>query len=217
MEGTPMICVSIAEPTLHDCLEAVKGLELAEIRIEKTGLSLADIKQLFSGPVKLVATCRPGDRTDDERLAALLAAISAGAAYVDIELEAAPGLRTAVVAAAREKNCRVIVSYLNFKETPLRHYLLQVIEECFDCGGDIAKVVCRVQSSQDCVRILSLYESRKNLIALGTGELGAITRIAAPFLGAPLTYASLAPGKETAEGQPDLGTLQAVMKFLKHG
>ena len=212
-----MICVSIAEPTLADCLTAIKGLEMAEIRIDKTALSLVDIKQLFAEPVKLVATCRPGNRAEEERLSALLAAIDAGAAYVDIEVDAAPALREAVLAAARKKNCRVIVSYHNFTETPLRHYLLQVIEDCFDRGADIAKIICRVQSSQDCVRILSLYESRKNLVALGMGELGVITRIAAPFLGAPLTYASLGPGKETAEGQPDLQTLQAVMKFLKHG
>jgi 3-dehydroquinate dehydratase-1 len=212
-----MICVSIAEPTLAECLAALKGLAFAEIRIDKTGLSSVEVKQLFSEPVKLIATCRPGTRSEDERRAALLGAIAAGAAYVDIEVDSAPDFREAIRAAAREKNCRIIVSYHNFKETPLKHYLLQVIEECFDLGADIAKIICRVQNPQDCVRILSLYESRKNVIALGMGELGVITRIVAPFLGAPLTYASLAPGKETAEGQPDLETLQAVMKFLKHG
>ncbi len=212
-----MICVSIAEQTLEDCLTAIKGLEMAEVRIDKTALSLVDITRLFGEPVKLVATCRPGRRTDEERLAALLAAVEAGAAYVDIEVDAAEPLRQAVLAAARKKGCKVIVSYHNFTETPLRHYLLQIIEDCFDRGADIAKVICRVQNSQDCVRILSLYESRKNLVALGMGPLGVITRIAAPFLGAPLTYASLGAGKETAEGQPDLQTLQAVMKFLQHG
>jgi len=212
-----MICVSIAEPTLDDCLTAIKGLEMAEVRIDKTALSLVDIKQLFAEPVKLVATCRPGQRPDEERLAALLAAIEAGAAFVDLEVDAPEALRDAVIAAARKKGCKVIVSYHNFSETPLRHYLVQVIEDCFDRGADIAKVICRVQNSQDCVRILSLYEARKNLVALGMGPLGVITRIAAPFLGAPLTYASLEPGKETAEGQPDLKTLESVMKFLKHG
>lgn len=212
-----MICVSIAEPTLEDCLAAIKGLELAEIRIDKTSLTALDIKPLFSAPVKLVATCRPGSRSEDERLGLLLAAVEAGAAYVDVEVGASPDFRTTVVAAAREKGCRVIISYHNEKETPLKQALLLIIEECFDFGADIAKVVCRVQTSQDCVRLLSLYETRKNVVALGMGKLGAITRIAAPFLGAPLTYASLAPGQETAEGQPDLKTMEAVMKFLGHG
>ena len=212
-----MICVSIAEPTLDDCLAAVKGLDFVEVRVDKTGLSLVDVKQLFAEPVKMIATCRPGTRTEDERVAVLLAAVAAGAAYVDIEVDAPRASREAVLAAARGKGCRVIVSYHNFTETPLKHHLLQVIEECFDLGADIAKIICRVQNSQDCVRMLSLYESRKNVIALGMGPLGVITRIAAPFLGAPLTYASLAPGKETAEGQPDLKTLQAVMKFVQNG
>ena len=212
-----MICVSIAEPTLDDCLAAVKGLDFVEVRVDKTGLSLVDVKQLFAEPVKMIATCRPGTRTEDERVALLLAAVAAGAAYVDIEVDAPRASREAVLAAARGKGCRVIVSYHNFTETPLKHHLLQVIEECFDLGADIAKIICRVQNSQDCVRMLSLYESRKNVIALGMGPLGVITRIAAPFLGAPLTYASLAPGKETAEGQPDLKTLEAVMKFVRNG
>ncbi len=212
-----MICVSIAEPTLAECRAALEGLDLAEIRIDKTALSLDDVRELFASPVKLVATCRPGPRSEEERLGALLAAISGGAAYVDIEFEAAAPFRERVVAAAREKSCRVIISYHNTRETPLRQILTLTIDECFDLGADIAKIVCRVQTTQDCVRLLSLYETRKNLIVLGLGELGFITRIAAPFLGAPLTYASLAPGKETAEGQPDLKSLEAVMKYLKQG
>jgi 3-dehydroquinate dehydratase type I len=209
-----MICVSIAEPTLEECRSALKGLELAEICLDKMNLSLAEIQTLFAEPVKLIAHFRPGARPESERQAALLAAIAAGAAYVDIEVSAETAFREAIVAAAREKKCRVIVSFYNTEETPLRHFLTQKIEECFDLGADIAKIVCRVRNSQDCVRILSLYEARKNLIALGMGNLGVITRIAAPFLGAPLTYASLAPGKETTEGQPDVETLKAIMKYM---
>jgi 3-dehydroquinate dehydratase-1 len=210
-----MICVSIAEPTLEECRAALKGLDFAEVRVDKTPLTPVEIKELFAEPVKLIATCWPGRRSDEDRLAALLAAIDAGAAYVDIELDAPPAFHTAILAAARDKHCRIIISYHNPNETPLRHHLVQAIESCFDQGADIAKIICRVQNPQDCVRILSLYESRKNLIALGAGEMGVITRIAAPFLGAPLTYASLAPGKETAEGQPDLQTLECVMKLVK--
>ncbi len=209
-----MICVSLAEPSLEDFRAALKGLELAEICIDKTSLAPAEIKELFASPVPLIALCRPGTRTEQERRAAFLAAIEGGAAYVDLEVGAETALREDVVAAARGKKCRVIISFYNTEETPLRHFLTQKIEECFDFGADIAKIVCRVRSSQDCVRILSLYEARKNLIALGMGKLGVITRIAAPFLGAPLTYAALAPGKETAEGQPDYETLKTMIKYL---
>lgn len=212
-----MICVSIAEPTLAECQAALKGLEFAEIRIDKTGLSLGEIKELFTSPLKLVATCRPGTRSDDERAAALLAAIAAGAAYVDVELSSSPQFRNQVIAAAKQHGCQVIISYHNSTETPLKQILLLTIEECFDLGADIAKVVCRVQNVQDCARLFSLYETRKNVVALGLGELGMLTRIAGPFFGAPLTYASLAPGKETAEGQPDLKSLETVLRLIKSG
>jgi len=211
-----MICVSIAESTLDECRAALKGLELAEIRIDKTGLSLVEIKELFSAPLKMIATCRPGTRPDDDRMAALLGAIAAGAAYVDFEIASPPQFRDRILAAAREKHCRIIISYHNHTETPLKQVLLLTIEECFDLGADIAKVVCRVQSVQDCARLFSLYETRKNVVALGLGKLGLITRIAGPFFGAPLTYACLAPGKETAEGQPDIASLRAVLKLIEH-
>jgi 3-dehydroquinate dehydratase-1 len=211
-----MICVSIAEPTLDECRAALKGLELAEIRIDKTGLSVAELKELFSAPLKLIATCRPGTRPDEARMEALLTAISAGAAYVDTEIDSPPQFRDRILAAAKEKHCRIIVSYHNHNETPLKQVLLLTIEECFDLGADIAKVVCRVQSVQDCARLFSLYETRKNVVALGLGKLGLITRIAGPFFGAPLTYACLAPGKETAEGQPDIASLRAVLKLIEH-
>jgi 3-dehydroquinate dehydratase type I len=212
-----MICVSIAESTLQECQAALSGLEFAEIRIDKTGLSLVEIKELFASPVKLVATCRPGTRSDEDRMAALLAAISAGAAYVDVELASSPQFRDKVIAAAKSHHCQVIVSYHNTSETPLKQVLLLTIEECFDLGADIAKIVCRVQNVQDCARLFSLYETRKNVVALGLGELGILTRIAGPFFGAPLTYASLAPGKETAEGQPDLKSLETVLKLIRNG
>jgi 3-dehydroquinate dehydratase-1 len=212
-----VICVSIAEPTIEECRTALKGLEFAEIRIDMTPLSLVEIKELFASPVKLVATCRPGKRSEDDRMAALLAAISAGAAYVDIELASSPQFRATVLAAAKEKKCGIIISYHNVDETPLKQILLLTIEECFDLGADIAEVVCRVHNVQDCARLFSLYETRKNIVALGLGKLGIITRIAGPFFGAPLTYACLAPGKETAEGQPDIKALQAILKLINNG
>jgi len=212
-----MICVSVARPTLRGCLAAVKGLEMAEIRIDRTRLSPAEIRRLFAAPATLVATCRPGTRTDAERTAALLAAIDAGAAFVDIESDAPAALRKTILAAARQARCRVVVSHHDFDRTPPRDRLLRLVAACFDRGADVAKICCRVRDARECARMLSLYGTRRNLIALGLGELGVVTRVAALFLGAPWTYASLAPGEETGEGQLDLRTLGSVLKLIQHG
>ena len=46
------------------------------------------------------------------------------------------------------------------------------------------------------------------------GNKGRITRVAAPLLGSPFTFASLSKGKETAEGQIEKDTLEQMMRLL---
>ncbi len=212
-----MICVSLAASSADEILKLLEKLEFGEIRLDLCGLSLDEVRRVYSSArIPLVATCRPGTLPDAERYEQLLAAIDSGAAYVDIEIANPPEIIEKIVARAREKACRVIISYHNYKETPMKLVLQQAIDEAFDYGADIAKLVCRTRSIQDCSRLLSLYELRKNILALGLGELGApLTCIAAPRLGAPFTYAALAPGKETVEGQPDYETLRSVLVLLK--
>jgi 3-dehydroquinate dehydratase type I len=81
-------------------------------------------------------------------------------------------------------------------------------------GADIAKIACHVHSFTDCARILSLYQKKREIIAFGLGKMGTFTRIASLFLGAPFTYAALAPGKETADGQLDRQRLQTILDAL---
>ena len=212
-----MICVSLALPTLEECLAALDEGRFAEIRLDKTRFKPDEIRRLFSSPAVLIATCRPGAVSNETRAEALLTAISSGAAYVDIEVDAPSRFREKILEAARKKKCRIIISCHNFAETPATSVLARLIKKCFSRGADIAKVACRVKNTQDCVRLLSLYKTQKKVIALGLGELGVITRIAAPFLGAPFTYASLSPGKETAKGQLDIKTLETVFRILKNG
>lgn len=211
-----MICVSLAAASADEILDNVAKVEFAEIRIDKSGLNAGDVRRVFGSAGKpLVATCRPGGRTEDERRDLLAAAVESGAAYIDLEVENPGRFNDGLIAAAREKHCKVIISYHNYEGTPMRLVMQQAMEEAFDQAADIAKLVCRVKTIQDCSRILSLYELKKNILALGLGDIGVVTRIAAPFLGAPFTYASLAPGRETAEGQPDYETMKSIFELLK--
>jgi 3-dehydroquinate dehydratase type I len=211
------ICVSLAEPGLERCLAALQGLDLAEIRLDRTGLSLGDIRILFRSSARLIATFRPDGGSEEEREGALRAAIESGAAYVDLELEASPASRDRLIAAARAHRRLVIVSHHDFVKTPARAELENIREACFRAGADIAKIACRAQEAADSARLLALYETPRPLIALGLGEAGLVTRIAALFLGAPFTYAALEPGKETADGQLDAARLRAVFDVLRHG
>jgi 3-dehydroquinate dehydratase I len=213
-----MICVSIAEGTAEACLRALKGLELAEVRLDAMApheLTTANIRSIFSQPLLIVATCRPGIRDDNLRKKALMDAIDAGAAYVDVEVESEDGFKSDIVAKARGRGCKVIVSHHDNKGTPTSEELRQIIEWCFQSGADIAKISCMANSEKDNARLLGLLDLGRPLIIIGMGEKGKLTRAVAPLLGGAFTYASAAAGKETAPGQVDKARLERVMEDLK--
>jgi 3-dehydroquinate dehydratase-1 len=210
-----MICVSIAERDFDRCRDALLDTELAELRIDQTDFSENEVRALFALPVDIIATCRPGTRSESQRESLLLSAISSGAAYVDVEVDADIDYFFKIRDNAKQQNCKLIVSYHNLKHTPQMAELEDVLSQCLRLEADIAKLACRVHSAADCARIFSLYQEEKNIIAFGLGKMGTFTRIASLFLGAPFTYAALAPGKETADGQLDRQRLKSILDALR--
>lgn len=216
-----MICLCIGKPSVALCQELLPGVELAEIRLDGADLSGNEIQRIFTLHANLIATYRPnfGAESTEKRKMALLTAVEAGAAYVDIEIEADTLYKKEIMQAARLQKCQVILSYHNHENTPSKKQLETIIEQCFSQGADIAKIVCQVHSEADSARILSLYDypgrlHRGKITALGMGEKGKITRLAALLLGAPFTYASQSEGKETAPGQLDKKTLEKILGWM---
>jgi 3-dehydroquinate dehydratase I len=196
-----MICVSLAENNLATCLEVLDKLEIAEIRIDLAEWSDEEIKKIFSLRKKLIATCRPGKYTPEETAARLKTAIAAGATFVDVEYEAPEPYREDLITFAHAHQCDVIISYHNYERTPEMDELEQIVENCYRFGADLAKIATQVRVNRDNSKILSLYKAPGRLVAIGMGELGKISRIVAPFLGAEFTYASLNDAQATAPGQ----------------
>ena len=211
-----MICVSINELTVEDCLKRLKGEQLAEIRLEELNPDLEELEILFSQPLKLIATCRPGKLTEKERLDILNNAIISGATYVDIEYDVSTKFRKKIISIANKYNCELIISYHNYQLTPEANELEKLINLSFSSGADICKIACRINDQSDIGRIFSLYDSDKRIIALGMGDKGKLTRIIAPLLGAEFTYVSSEPGKETAPGQLSKNTILEILKQIKN-
>jgi 3-dehydroquinate dehydratase type I len=211
-----MICVSLAEPTAAHCLRALQSLDFAEIRLDRMRIGPVGIKKIFSQPARLIASCRPGGRSEEKRLHLLLTAIQAGAAFVDVELETAARFRERVIRAARAVGCRVIVSSHNFERTPPRAELERTIALSLAAGADIVKVACLVRSRRDNARLLGLLDAGASLIVVGMGKKGRLTRLVAPLLGSAFTYASIGGGRETAEGQWEAASLERILLELKH-
>lgn len=209
------ICVSIAEPSLGACRAALADVAFAEIRLDAvSGLTPDDVRALFSSKIPCVATCRPGACSEALRLELLLAAVEAGARYVDVELEADDAHRKRVVEAARASGCKVIVSHHDYAETPAREALVKIVDACFAAGADVAKVACQANDEADAARLLGLLDDPRRLVVVGMGEKGAITRVAGPLLGGEFTFAALREGAQTAPGQLTADELERRMQAL---
>lgn len=214
-----MICVSLVEESLSACLEAVGIVEFAEIRMDAMPfLTLDDVRAIFSHPARLIATFRPvGSATDEMRKAMLITAIESGAAYVDVEIESEPDYRNEIIERACSCGCKIIVSFHDFEKTPERPDLETIVSSCFEAGADIAKIACMVHADRDNARLLGLLETPgRQVVVVGMGKKGSITRVAAPLSGSPFTFASLSMGKETASGQIDRETLKTILEVFAH-
>lgn len=210
-----MICVSVAGATFEECLEVVNKHELSEIRLDRLELKPEQIDRLFAAPSRQIATYRASPGKSKERLAILKRAIKAGATYVDIEIEAEDAYRRELVAYAREHNCSIIISYHDFEETPSNEILHEIVAEAFLKDAEIAKIACMVNSGQDAARLLGLLDSPHELIVVGMGEKGRMTRVVAPLLGSFCTFACLEKERETAPGQMTVEELKKAIKSFK--
>lgn len=202
-----MICTSIQDRNLDGIWEALEssGVEMAEIRLDSCHLTGEEIEELFSFcDLPLVATCRISEhmpaQTAESRL---LAAIHAGAQYVDLEMEAPPMMSKRIRRETREYGVTLIRSYHDFQRTDSVEALKALVEKCQRLGADIVKIVTTAVIRPDANRVLSLYDEFEpaGLIAFCMGEMGRESRLECLRKGAPFTYAALNDEEATAPGQ----------------
>jgi len=210
-----MICVALQESNVNKCLQILKSVEMAEIRIDLAKLSENDVAKIFSeSPKKLIATCRPDNYSDGQRLKLLKTAISSGAAYVDIEIESTKEFTQELIIFAKQHNTKVIISYHNYEITPETSELLSIRKTCFSLGADIAKIATMVHTVQDNARLLALYDTDKKVVVLGMGSIGKLTRVIASFLGSPFTFAAFDAASATAPGQMTADQLKKIKEQM---
>lgn len=208
-----MICTSIGNRNLQGVIEALEHCEMAEIRLDLCSLDIDGIKECFSSDVPLVATCRvsevmSADGSLNEIAAAavcekrLVAAVEAGASFVDVELGAPRQMSKRVRQAAHENGAVFMRSYHDFDGTGSREELLSLVEKCRYYGADMVKLVTTAVSQEDVDRVMSLYDDVDiPLVAFCMGDLGRDSRIGCLKCGAPFTYAALSVEEATAPGQ----------------
>jgi len=197
-----------------ECMELASAWPLVEIRLDLLQLDPPKIDVLARQCRQWIATCRPGNLTEHKRTELLSASVRSGATYIDIEYEAEAAYSQPLIDLAKKHGCKVIISYHNFESTPDIETLNRIIRHSTVMGADYVKLAVTANSPADCARIMSLYEHHERLIAFAMGEAGIITRIAAPFLGAAITFASIDEAHLTAPGQLTVSQMEEIYRII---
>ena len=103
----------------------------------------------------------------------------------------------------QNKKSKFILSYHDFKETLDLKELKTIVACMRDFKPDVLKFAVMANSQTDVKTLFQLLLNKKeneNMIVLGMGNHGKITRLLAPLLGGYLTFASLEEVK-SASGQ----------------
>lgn len=216
-----MICTTIQNRTLEEIMNLLETsepqIQMAEIRLDRCPLSIDEIEYLFSSSdTPLVATCRvvdDGNGTWEEAEEKLTAAVEAGAAFLDLEIEAPKEIGKRLRRACTEYGTTMIRSSHFFTGTPSDEVLRSTVEKCKKFGGEIVKIAAMAKSEEDVARVLALYSSVVStnsaveiqrpveLVAFSMGEIGKASRLECLKLGSPFTYAALNENEAAAPGQ----------------
>ena len=210
-----MICTTIQNRTLEEIIGLLEGseprIQMAEIRLDRCPLDIEEIESLFSSSdTPLVATCRvvdDGNGTWEEAEEKLTTAVEAGAAFLDLEIEAPKEVGKRLRRACTEYGTTMIRSSHFFAGTPSDDVLRNTVEKCRKFGGEIVKIAAMAKSGEDVARVLGLYSQEQTsqrqaeLIAFSMGETGRASRLECLRLGSPFTYAALNDNEAAAPGQ----------------
>jgi 3-dehydroquinate dehydratase I len=210
-----MICVCYAGFDYNGLVNILNEQrpELAELRLDSLKLNRDELKKVLAMDIKFIATCKDKDYAEK-----LLSAIQYGADYIDIDIESDEGSMDKLIKQARASanSCKIIISYHDYNKTPVSAELERVMEWCLDKKPDLIKISCMVREIRDNARLLGLLDSGSSnkMIVIGMGEMGRVTRIIAPKLGAFCTYVGSVKGMETAPGQISFDEIKKITEAM---
>jgi 3-dehydroquinate dehydratase-1 len=212
MTGGSKICVALGNISRSEALSILKFEELCELRLDLMP-EAEPIEELVKAGAKCIATCRENQSlTESKRRALLLEAVEAGVYAVDLDI--GDKLITDLSPQIKKSGAQLILSHHDFAQTPLLSELISIREAAFKMGADVFKLATQVNSDKDAARLLFLLEDARKQVVIGMGELGKITRIAAPFLGSLFTYVS-PPNSKTAPGQLEADELRSIWSTIE--
>ena len=240
-----MICIPITAKTNKEALQEIERSCLLADFIELRMDLIADgnLDDLIwairnaAGSVKIIVTCRkkeealsanelPGDRSITKnkeigKMDLLKKAIEMKVEFVDIELTEGQ----AAIGELRDYCAKlggvtgIIVSYHDIRKTPSLTKLKEIFHQSMESGAAVVKIVTFAKSAEDNLKVLGMipYAQKysQEIIAMCMGAEGRISRVVAPFLGAYLSFAALAPGAQSAPGQLTVRQMRQINNLVQ--
>jgi len=220
-----MFCISIiardTEEALRKMAETTPLADILEIRLDMMdSFEIGPIIQSSVKPVLVTyrSTKEGGQGKADPDIVAdyLISAIREEADLIDVELNMPRDLRERIFD-AKGKTGIIVSTHIN-NGTPPRGDLNKVFKESIEAGGDIIKIVTMARRWDDNLRVLELIPEARDrgleIIAFCMGPLGRMSRIFSLLMGAYMTFASMAAGQESAEGQIPIAEMKELLRFF---
>ena len=212
-----IVGVIASREDLEQALRMRRPPDLFELRLDRLAGIVGRVEtKLPKLRAPLIITARHPNEGGSGRLSlrqrrALLTRFLTHADYLDVELRSARALR-ALLAIAKTKNVRRIISFHDFKSTPSARLLVAKAHKAKALRADIFKVATRTDTPTELGRLLEFITKNPvnvRLAVMGIGRLGAISRVLLARAGSVLIYASLGPTTDV-EGQLSLEQLRAL-------
>lgn len=237
INNLPPICVALGckeKAQLHRlaldaCDQGERFLEVRLDLLEDPGSGVAVIRKILRRypSTIVIATCRRQQNGGgfqeniEQQIKILGAAVSAGAALVDVEIETAEATPRSTDRLREE--ARLIVSYHDFDRTPGLSRVLQRLEKI---PADIYKLATTARRPGDNLRVLETLATRraKALVVMTMGELSLTTRVLGIARGALFVFAApdpysevgcVSPVRPTAPGQLSATILRKLYRVQK--
>jgi len=208
------ICALITGPTFaeaHQQLAQVAAqADLVEVRLDLfSDRSLAELKKLLdTSPVPVIVTLRKSSQggkypaTEEERREEIRQILRLSPSYFDIEDDSSPHFLI-----EQFPEVSFVVSHHDFvSPAPPLQPLYETLQE-----GAYRKIARMVTTSTEALEMLLFAKDKEDLILIGMGEQGSVSRILAPVFDIPWCYAPI--GTHTAPGQIPLETLIETYRY----
>ena len=220
------VCVPVIETTVEKAVKAVKEAgrvaDFIEVRLDY--LKKPDASPLLKNRLRpLIATLRRSDEggrfkgDEKKRIGLLRDLVDQHVEYVDAELRSDKTLLLDLI--RNKRKTRVILSYHDFDETPSMKKLEDIFDRMMEFRPSVIKIATMARSWEDNLKVMSLIpyavKNNQSIVAFCMGDIGRMSRIFSPLMGAAWTYAALSEKQASAPGQMTVARMKEIWERLR--